>query len=126
MMMIAPHRPNSLHTMPQPTNISRALAYALDPVLWSRDVVGWTPDRLRRAVQSLADIANITRRNGRCGITPAVADICEDGGYVRIRQLPGKGQHSLGRSERCVATAREPSSTTRIRLTLAVAQGTGF
>jgi len=31
--------------MPQPTDdISRALAYALDPVLWTRDVVGWTPD----------------------------------------------------------------------------------
>ena len=44
-MMTAPHHPNSLKTMPQPIdNISRALAYALDPVLWSRDVVGWTPD----------------------------------------------------------------------------------
>jgi hypothetical protein len=44
-MMTAPHHPNSLNTMAQPTdNISRALAYALDPVLWSRDVVGWTPD----------------------------------------------------------------------------------
>jgi len=31
--------------MPQATDdISRALAYALDPVLWTRDVVGWTPD----------------------------------------------------------------------------------
>jgi hypothetical protein len=31
--------------MLQPTdNISRALAYALDPELWSRDVVGWTAD----------------------------------------------------------------------------------
>jgi hypothetical protein len=31
--------------MPQPTDdISRAVAYALDPVLWTRDVVGWTPD----------------------------------------------------------------------------------
>jgi len=44
-MMTALHHSNSLNTMPQPTdNISRALAYALDPVLWSRDVVGWTPD----------------------------------------------------------------------------------
>ena len=44
-MMTAPHHSNLLNTMPQPTdNISRALAYALDPVLWSRDVIGWTPD----------------------------------------------------------------------------------
>jgi hypothetical protein len=43
--MTAPHHLHSLNTMPRPTdNISRALAYALDPVLWSRDVVGWTPD----------------------------------------------------------------------------------
>jgi hypothetical protein len=31
--------------MPQATDdISRALAYALDPVLWAQDVVGWTAD----------------------------------------------------------------------------------
>jgi len=31
--------------MPQTADdISRALAYALDPVLWARDVVGWAPD----------------------------------------------------------------------------------
>ena len=45
LIVTGPHHPKSLTTMPQPTDdISRALAYALDPGLWARDVVGWTPD----------------------------------------------------------------------------------
>src|SRR5215469_12208903 len=45
LIVTAPHHPKSSTTMPQPTDdISRSLAYALDPVLWTQDVVGWTPD----------------------------------------------------------------------------------
>ena len=45
MFIVTAPPPKGLNTMPQPTDdISRALAYALDPVLWTRDVVGWRPD----------------------------------------------------------------------------------
>jgi Terminase large subunit, T4likevirus-type, N-terminal len=56
LIVTGPHHPKSLTPMPQPTDdISRALAYALDPGLWARDVVGWTPDPWQeRLLQSAA------------------------------------------------------------------------
>jgi len=60
----APHHPKSLNTISPTDDISRALAYALDPVLWTRDVVGWTSDPWQakllhsEATLALADIVD--------------------------------------------------------------------
>jgi hypothetical protein len=53
-----------LNTISPTDDISRARAYALDPVLWTRDVVGWTSDPWQakllhsEATLALADIVD--------------------------------------------------------------------
>jgi hypothetical protein len=58
------------------TDLGRALAYALDPVLWARNVVGWTADAWQAKLLRSQDrqiALNCGRQVGKSSAVAALA-----------------------------------------------------
>jgi phage terminase large subunit-like protein len=61
---------------PKQTDLGRALAYALDPVLWAQDVVGWTADAWQAKLLRSQDrqiALNCGRQVGKSSAVAALA-----------------------------------------------------
>src|SRR6516162_4017459 len=61
---------------PMQTDLGRALAYALDPVLWAQDVVGWTADAWQAKLLRSQDrqiALNCGRQVGKSSAVAALA-----------------------------------------------------